>query len=192
MKLTRTFCLLILVGSVAIAANAQTPVDPIIKTNSALAIGGGGPGDPPCGGAGQPFCLDSDTITVDFATATFPLDFVNNTGSNLDELILVFNDVPANTMFQCFTDIWESCTYGSDGSTTTFTMSDDPSGSSGTCINNNPPGGNCPGYLPPGYEAMTTKMPLTSETPEPESIILFGTGLIALCLGMRRRARSRA
>jgi PEP-CTERM motif len=191
MKLTRMFCLLILVGSVAIAAHAQTPVDPVIRTNSSAAIGPPG-GDPPCGGAGEPFCLDSDSLSVNYATATFPLDFVNNTGSNLYELILTFTNVPANTMFQCFTDIWTDCSQSSDGTTTTFTMSDDPADSSGPCVNNGSAGGTCPGYLPPGYEAMTTKTPLTSETPEPESVILFGTGLIALFLGMKRRVRVRA
>jgi hypothetical protein len=186
MRSARVVCLLMILGISAVAAYAQTPVDPVIRTNS------GPPGDPACGGSGQPICLTSSTLTEDYATAMFPISFVNDTGSDLFNLTLVFTDVPGGTMFQCFTNIWTDCSQSSSGTTTTFTMVDDPAKSSGPCDNNGSAGGTCPGFLGVMYEATTTSTPLTSETPEPDSIILFGTGLVALFVAGKRRLHSRA
>jgi len=193
MRLTRLLCFLVILGSLAVAANAQTPVDPVIRTNST----GFAPGDPACGSTvSGVYYLCGNTLTEDYLTATFPIDFVNNNATNLTYLYLVFTDVPDGPpgppapFFQCFTNIWTDCSY-SGGPTTTFYMYDDPTVAP-LCQNNGNPGGDCPGFLAPGYEAQTTQTPLVSDIPEPDSIILFSTGLIALYVGTKRRIRSRA
>lgn len=188
MKFARILFSLVILGSLAVAAHAQTSVDPIIYTKL-------GP-DPACGGAGEPICLASNTLTVDYSTATFPISFVNNSGSSFDSFTLVFDDVPDGTSLECLTNIWGNCTFSATASTTgfetwTFTMDDffgETPITAPNCDANDGGGNVCPGFLGAGDEATTYSMPSVNDTPEPESIYLFGTGLILLVIGLKKAA----
>ena len=190
MKLARVFCFLIILGSSAVATFAQTPVDPVVYTKHG--------GDPTCGGAPPPFSLTTNTLTLNYGTATFPFDFQNCTGSNLYQMDLVFTNVPSGTNFECFTDIWTDCTQSSviSGSflTVTFDMFDQPitmPSSPQPCFSNDGVGANCPGFLTPNELADTTVTPTINDTPEPNSIILFGSGLLLVFVGAKLRVRAR-
>jgi hypothetical protein len=185
MKLARVFCFLIILGSSAVAAFAQTSVDPIVFTKD-------GP-DIPCGAGGEPTCFAGGTLSVDYLTTAFPLEFVYDGMENLYGMTLEFTDVPSGTMFECETNIWTDCSLSSTGTTWDFSMFDDvpPAGLPASCNVNDGVGGQCPGFLAPNTEATSTVTPLTSETPEPGSIILFGTGLITLFGAAKRRFHAR-
>jgi len=185
MNLARVFCFLIILGSSAVATFGQT--DPVIYTK-----------DPDC--TGTPLALTSNTLSVDYATQAFPFCFQNDTGSNVYQLDLVFSEVPAATNFECFTDIWTDCSQSSvtnivDGTlTVTFDMFDQPIAMPSApqpCFSNDGTGGDCPGFLGISAEAQTTQTPIINETPEPNSIILFGSGLVLFFAGAKLRLRAR-
>jgi len=185
MKLARVFCFLVILGSSAVAAFAQTAVDPIVYTK----VGG----DPTCGGAGNPMCFAGGTLSVDYLTTSFPLEFVYDGGGDLYSMTLEFTDVPSGTMFECETNIWTDCSYSASGTTWDFFMNDDvpPAGLPAPCNVNDGVGGECPGFLANNTEATSTLTPLITETPEPGSIILFGTGLISFLVAAKRRFHAR-
>jgi PEP-CTERM motif-containing protein len=188
MRVARVLCFLIIFGSSAIAAYAQTSVDPLVKVE--------GVGDPACGGSGQPVCFDGSGPLVE--TYGSPVSFVYDCGEGcttpLYSMTLEFIDVPPpppTLFFECETNIWTDCSQGSSGPTTVeFSFFDTPPDSGG------PPcsaggGTTCPGYMTPNEEATVTITPLVSDTPEPSTIILFGTGLILLFVGSKRRVHAR-
>lgn len=209
MKLARLFCCLIIFGSSAIAANAQTPVDPKTIISEPMKSGG----DPPCGGVGQPICItvnNSSHPLVEPYSPTFAADFeycppdssnctVSPTPKTplLTQFFLEFTNVPAGTQFGCQTNVWVDCGISTvpgtlNPVTNTETWEFDLAGGymaspPTNCNFNDGIGGKCPGFLAPGAALIITNIPLISETPEPDSIILFGTGLIAFFVAAKRR-----
>jgi hypothetical protein len=195
MKLTRMFCFLIILGASAVAANAQTPVDPIARIN--------GIGDPACGGAilcitdympnafgtlngsavlSVPYSPDLD---VEFSFDDPAHDI--NPAAILSELFLQYTDVPALTSFECESDIWASCAQSDlGGGVTQFALT-----GSGLCVDDATLY-TCPGFMSAQEGATATNTPLVSPVPEPGSMALFGTGLILLFVGTRRRIQARA
>lgn len=183
MRLARVFCFLVILGSSAVAAYADS--DPIVLTNYKT--------DPfTCTPDSTTICIMSgDTATVtDYTSQTFPLTIVNVTGATLYNLVLVFDDVPDETSFECYTDIFADCTEGIHivGPTeydATFTMG----GAGPPCTAGGYP--TCPGDLPNDFSASTTLQPDITEVPEPGTTILFATGLILIFLGMKLRSHAR-
>ena len=196
MKLARVFCFLIILGSSAIAAYAQTPVDP--KAIISIPMAGG---DPPCGGSG-PICVTansaSDPLMIPYS-ATFSGDFeycppasdsctVPVTGYSLSEFFLEFTGVPGTVSFGCQTNIFVDCGISNPSTgVRLFTLDGGP----GPCNYNDGIGGTCPGILYPAVVVDVTNVPLISETPETDSIILFGTGLISFFMAAKRRFHAR-
>lgn len=203
-KLVYAACL---VAALAISATmAQAQTDPIIATNR---------NDPSCTATPGITDLTTDSTSIDYATWDGTFNFVNCTGSDMYSLDLTFTDVPSGTTFTCFTDIWANCSENATVTspttiTETFTMNDlnpEPGGSPYDptspvlCYASETPGSMCTGFLegddngpgdtPEGDGATTTATPFTFETPEPSSMILFGSGLILLFVGTKRRFYAR-
>jgi hypothetical protein len=175
MKLARAFCFLILFGSSAIVAYAQTPVDPLIQINGSF--------DPACGGGGEPVCFAGGTLDEVYGS---PVDFVYDGVGDLYSMTLVFTSVPQPVFFECETNIWTNCSSEAVGSTEVFDLYDTPADTGGPpCFASG--GSTCPGYMIPDEEGDVTQTPLISDAPEPGSIFLFGTGLILFFVGTRRR-----
>ena len=109
----------------------------------------------------------------------------------LNSLVVDLNETPALTPLQCFSDIWVECTLtpvsaNGDGTFNIAASYFDPTaGVGGACQNNTPAGGTCPGFLASGAGFSAALVP--DPTPEPSTILLFGTGLLALFgLGRKR------
>lgn len=174
MKLARLFCFLIILGSSAITAYAQTPLDPRVIVN-----------DP--AGCTIPPGISYNGPGPLVESYSSPECFTYTGAPNLTTLILQFTGVPVATPFACQTDIWVDCTISDlGGGITQFDLSGGP----GACNFNDGIGGNCPGFLTTGQSATVTFEPVINETPELGSIVLFGTGLIAIFMGAKRRSHA--
>jgi hypothetical protein len=185
MKLGRAVCFLLLFGISAAAAYAQTPVDPIILVQKM---------DPAsCGGAGQPMCYPGSPVPlVETYSSTLSLAFLydpSNPMSKLTTLELELIDVPDSVLFTCETNIYTTCAQGAGSGTP-------PAGDynvlfiltgAGHCLQDGGAGGTCPGFLASGDGFSITEEPLILATPEPASIILFGSGLLLFAGVLRRR-----
>jgi hypothetical protein len=192
MKLTRIFLFALLVAASGIAAFAQTPVDPTIQTQKI---------DPACGFPTTIICYDGSAPLSIVFTPTLSVQFEYTPvipSSLLTDFKLDLTSVPTLTSFGCQTDIWVNCSITDLGSGTwQFEMSGgytgviDPIGTI-KCNYNDGAGGFCPGYLANGDGASINAIPLVSETPEPASVILFGTGLLSIFKASKRRIRRRA
>jgi hypothetical protein len=115
----------------------------------------------------------------------------------LTDFFLDFTGVPVGTAFQCETNIWVNCTIANIGGDVTqfemfggYTGTLDPIGTI-NCNSNDGHGGTCPGYLASGDGFSITGVPLISETPEPASFLLFGTGLVSILATVKRRFHTR-
>jgi len=110
-----------------------------------------------------------------------------NPAAILSELFLQYTDVPALTSFECESDIWASCAQSDlGGGVTQFALT-----GSGLCVDDATLY-TCPGFMSAQEGATATNTPLVSPVPEPGSMALFGTGLILLFVGTRRRIQARA
>jgi hypothetical protein len=181
MKLARLFCFLIILASSAVAAYAQTPVDPKVIVNFANDPGTCTPG---------PTLICYDGVGPLVETFGSPETFQYTGASPLTILFLEFTFVPPLTAFQCSTNIWTDCEtlagpYPPNvGIELEYLGAGANDGGGGTC-------GPCVGQLVSGDQASVTLTPTVSETPEPGSIILFATGLFSFFLASKRRAQAR-
>jgi len=196
MKLTRMFCFLIILGASAVAAYAQTPVDPIARIN--------GIGDPECDGI-TILCITDympNAIATNDGTAVLSVVYSPDldiefsfddpahdihSPAILGELFLQYTDVPALTSFECESNIWAHCAQTDlGGGVTQFALT-----GSGLCVDDATLY-TCPGFMSAQEGATATNTPIVSPVPEPGSMALFGTGLILLFVGTRRRIQARA
>jgi hypothetical protein len=185
MKIARFFSFLILLGCMGLVVCAQTPIDPKVIINFGS--------DPDCG-PDTPFTCYTGVgpLTVPFAT-TLSLAFVYDpppagTRPNLIELLLDFTGVPFGTPFQCESNIWTDCTITQlPHRVVQFDMF-----GSGHCKQDGGVGGECIGFLAPDQSFTVDASPLLSETPEPNSFMLFGTGLVSILVVAKRRWSMRA
>jgi hypothetical protein len=177
MKFTRALGFLMILGSSAVAAYSQTPIDPKVIIQGS---------DPACGGAGQPICYNGTPSPL-VESFSSPMGFVYTGTPNLTSFFLEFTGVPLGTAFSCQTDIWVECAISFPSlSEVEFALTGGP----GPCNFNDGIGGTCPGFLSTDQGASITFEPLISETPEPGSILLFGTGLISIFMAAKRRLRA--
>jgi hypothetical protein len=188
MKILRFLCLSMLVVGFAVAASAQTPVDPTIITQKL---------DPSCSDPGVICYTGAAPLSITFSP-TLAVVFVYqppNPASLLTDFKLDLTSVPPFTSFGCQTDIWVNCSITDEGSGTfQFDMSGgyNPGHPPTNCNYNDGVGGVCPGFLASGDGASITAVPLVSETPEPVSVILFGTGLLSIFGASKRRLYGRS
>lgn len=166
--LARLFCALVIVGTCAFMAHAQTSTDPTVGVHY----------DPP-----------TPCTTFSGDSLSEPFGFtgcIEYTGASPNPLTTFFFDltsVPADTSFGCQTNIWSNCNITDEGSGVwQFEFS-----GTGTCNYNDGTGGNgCLG-LATDQAANVTETPDINETPEPASLLLFGTGFFAIAIVAKRR-----
>jgi hypothetical protein len=186
-----------ILGSSAVAAYAQTPVDPVARINSGF--------DPACGSGGV-LCLInylpnalgtlkgsaelsvpySPTLSVEFSFD----DAAHNVNplAKLSELFLKYTGVPDGTILSCESDIWKNCglVTGQPAGVALFAFT-----GGGACLD----GGTvllvCPGFMTYQEGATVDNLPGISAVPEPSSMVLFGTGVILLFVGTKRRMHVR-
>jgi hypothetical protein len=197
MRLTRVLCCLMILGISAVAAYAQTPVDPTARINSGF--------DPACGSGGVLCLIDylpnafgtlkgSAELSVPFSSSLHVLfsfdDAAHNVnhGAILKELFLQYTGVPDGTSVSCESDIWKDCGQ----------VTGQPSGivlfffkNPGFCLDGGSVLLSCPGFMTYQEGANVTNLPDVSAVPEPSSIVLFGTGVILLFVGTKRRIHVR-
>jgi hypothetical protein len=185
MRLTRIFLFLVILGSSAAATYAQT--DPVILNND--------PAAPSCPAAPAAGVTYTDTLIIvnvpgADATATVnenftqPLPIIycptSSPGDLLASITEYFNNVPASdTLFGSQSNIWQdSLLSGPSDGIEELVLS----GTAGPCHYDDG-ADTCTG-LAPG------EVDYVSISPEPNSMILFGTGLIILLFVASKRGAS--
>jgi len=179
MRLTRVLCFLIIFGSSAIAAYGQTPVDPLVKLE--------GVGEPTCADDPTYICY-TDTTNPLMETYGEPNNFIWAGAGDLNSLTLEIIDAPAGVIWECQTNIWTDCADQEVSGNWFFYFTDDTDTFPAPC---NAGAGSCSGFLTPDELVDYTQTPLLVDTPEPGTIILFGTGLILFFVGSKRRVYAR-
>jgi hypothetical protein len=171
MRLTRVFFFLVILGSSAAATYAQT--DPIIYNNE--------PAGPSCSSPDGLIVVTASsdvTVTVNESFSD-PISIIycpTTPSGNLASIIEDFNGVPAGvTLFGCQSNIWQDCELSgpSDGTEEVYLY-----GTAGECQNDDQED-TCTGLAPGAVDDVTI-------SPEPNSMILFGTGLILLFVASKR------
>jgi PEP-CTERM motif len=194
MKISRILCTVALVGlslglSAAVAHADGT--DPTVKANRT-------PTDPVCNPDTDVDCLGrNNTLTLNLNGITT----LNVGGSQpLTELSVTFAGVDGDS-YNCFTDIFVTCSTIFHQVPGGFTVTDLFTGGPGNCMNNGdeiPAGGFCSGMLDPGDEITiqgifpdgTGPVQAFASAPEPSSILLMGLGLTVLFAFSRKRIAS--
>jgi hypothetical protein len=179
MRLLRISICFMILGVLAAGTFGQVPLDPKVIVNL---------NDPVCSGSPTLICYTGSSGDPLVESYTNPLPFVYQDPTHttpLTELFIDLINVPADTAFQCQTNIWTDCTITPDKygvATVGFDLfgagPNDFGG--GTC---NP----CVGQLTDGQGGTFDIMPLVNETPEPASMVLFGTGLCSILFAAKRR-----
>jgi hypothetical protein len=154
-------------------------------------------GDPVCTTGGTMICFDGSTadhpLVEDFQ---HPMSFVYTspagTTDPLTTLFIELMDYPSLTQFQCLTNIWTDCAQTPDQygvGTVGFELFGNGTGlfdgGGGTCGID--PASPCADQMVNNESATFTIKPLVVVTPEPGSVILFGTGLLSVFLTAKRR-----
>lgn len=184
MRLFHFFGCFVILGLFATGVYSQTQIDPKVIINDPLPA-------PACGSGSEPTCYDGTPPLMVVFKSPLTLSFMYDGTSNLDELFLEFTNVPSGTFFQCQSDIWANCGFvsTSDSMAVEFKYFGDLSnpGVATSCNMNNGVTSTCPNFLAPDATFSLTVEPVLSDTPEPTSILLFGTGLCSIFFAARRR-----
>ncbi len=179
MKLSRLLCVAILVAagvSVATAVAKADGVDPRVIVNS----------DGP-----DPVNYDGHGPLVEtFNPAGFSIDFIYTGTTPLTSLHLQLKDTPKGDIFECFSNVWATCTFDTENSVvSTLSFDQDQTSTlnfffsgAGPCQNDGGAGGLCPGSLETG-----DTFGVTLDTPEPSTILLLIAGMLPMFLLTRKR-----
>jgi hypothetical protein len=171
MRLYRFFICIVCLGLFGSAAYSQSPVDPKVIINSP-------PGDPTCLASPNSICYTGDgslsePLVEDYQHLKSFIYEPADPTAHLNSLYLGFTSgtVPPLTLLTCGSDIWANCS----GAFPT------PAGFDAMFLFSGP------GFMTFDTGATVTLQPLISDLPEPTSVLLFGTGLIAIFSGAKRR-----
>src|ERR1700679_3192834 len=198
MKFSRILCTTALLGLAlgmsAAVVHADAGTDPTVKVNRV-------PTDPVCDPTTDATCLVAGGDISFNLNGTTTFDIGGN--GDITSLSVTFPGM-TNGQYTCFTDIFVSCfsIFNIDPTSPAgFTVTDLFTGGPGTCMANgdeNPAGGQCPGFLAPGDEITiqgifpvgTGAITSLVTTPEPSTILLMGFGLVGLFAFSRKRFAS--
>ena len=166
MQLYRFFICAVFFGLLAGATYSQT--DPTVQINK----------DPPaisCSSSGPVLCYDGTETALTPLVESFnnPQDFQfdpSDPNALLTNFYFAFKDVPPLTELTCASNIWAACPniIPANGGQVEWHFS-----------------GGSPGYLVSGEGGIVTL------SPEPTSIVLFGTGLMLVLIAIKRRPYAR-
>jgi len=175
--LVRFSCILILVGTCAFTARASA-TDPTVNINY---------GHTPC------VDLTPDSTGTASLSEVFPFTgCIDNTSSTtaITTFDLTLTDIPNGTSLSGQSNVFANIIFTFEGSNgTTFNELIAFTGT-GPCNFNDSIGGTCLGLTPttdPAHDSADVfETPTVEETPEPASLLLFGTGFIAIFLVAKR------
>ena len=182
-KLALAFSFMIIWGCSAVTTHAQTGTDPETIVDKQT---------DPSGCTPSPTLMCYNGVGPLTESYSDPIPFEYTGTGNLYSMDLILTGAPSGP-WECVTDIWTDCgvTFLGGGEVEFELGNDVPAAKlPATCNSNDGIGGTCPGFLSTDESATVTVMPTVAFTPEPGSMILFGTGLISILGATKRRFRT--